>query len=179
MRHLLGELLPPPPADIPSFEPDTRGTTTIREQLASHRSDASCAACHARLDPPGFALENFDAIGGWRERFRGEKGDRPQQKFRGRGIWEYKLGSSVDSSGELLNGRKFRDIDEFKQLLLDRQDQVARNLIQNLVIYATGAGLQFADRETVEEILSRIKSRNGGLRTAVHEIVQSSLFQSK
>ncbi len=91
-RRLLGQPLPPPPADIPSFEPDTRGATTIREQLEKHRSLASCASCHDRMDPPGFALENFDAIGGWRERYRGEEGDSSDRRFRGRRVWEYKLG---------------------------------------------------------------------------------------
>jgi hypothetical protein len=178
-KRLLGEPLPPPPADIPSFEPDTRGSTTIREQLAKHRSIATCAACHDRMDPPGFALENFDAIGGWRERYRGEKGDSSQRQFRGRRVWEYKLGAAVDATGQMPDGRKFADIDEFKQLLLKRQDQVARNLTQNLLVYATGAGLQFADRATVEKIVAQLESQGGGMRSIVHEIVQSEVFQNK
>jgi cytochrome c553 len=177
--RLLGEPLPPPPADIPTFEPDTRGATTIREQLAKHRSIATCAACHDRMDPPGFALENFDAIGGWRERYRSEKGAPADRKFRGRRVWEYKLGSPVDSTGQLPDGRKFADIDEFKQLLLEREDQIARNLIQKLLVYATGAGIQFADRATVEKIVSQLESEGGGLRTIIHEIVQSDVFQTK
>ena len=118
LRRLLGEPPDPPPADIPAFEPDTRGATSIRQQLAKHRSLASCASCHTRIDPPGFALENFDVIGGWRDRYRAEKGDSPPGKFRGRGIWEYRLGPPVDASGQLADGRKFKNIDEFKQLLL-------------------------------------------------------------
>jgi hypothetical protein len=178
-RRLLGEPPPPPPADVPAFEPDTRGATTIREQLAKHRSQAVCASCHARMDPAGFALENFDVIGGWRERYRAEKGDSPDVIFRGRKVWEYKLGPAVDASGELPDGRKFANIDEFKQMLLERQDQVASNLTRNLLTYATGAGIQFADREVVEAILTRIKAQNGGLRTLVHEIVGSRTFQTK
>jgi hypothetical protein len=179
MRRLLGEPPDPPPADIPAFEPDTRGATSIRQQLAKHRSQATCASCHARIDPPGFALENFDVIGGWRQRYRAEKGESPPEKFHGRRIWEYRLGPPVDASGELLDGRNFKNIDEFKQLLMDREDQVARNLTQNLLTYATGAGIQFADRDAVESILTRLKSRRGGLRTLVHEIVQSDTFQTK
>jgi cytochrome c553 len=178
-RRLLGEPLPPPPADIPTFEPDTRGATTIREQLAKHRSIATCAACHDRMDPPGFALENFDAIGGWRDRYRSEKGDPADRKFRGRRVWEYKLGSTVDATGQFPDGRKFADIDEFKQLLLDREDQIARNLTQNLLVYATGAGIRFADRATVEKIVTQLDSKGGGLRTIIHEIVQSEVFQNK
>jgi hypothetical protein len=178
-KRLLGEPLPPPPADVPAFEPDTRGSTTIREQLARHRSLPSCATCHTRMDPPGFALENFDAIGGWRERYRGEKGDAPQRRFRGRGVWEYKLGPAVDATGEMPDGRPFTGIDDFKHLLLERQDQVTRNLIRNLLVYATGAGIQFADRPTVEKILSQLSAQDGGIRSLVHEIVQSEVFQNK
>ncbi len=185
MKRLLGEPLPPPPADVPAFEPDTRGATTIREQLAKHRNLAACASCHDRMDPPGFALENFDVIGGWRERYRAERGgsvrpgDVPKEKFRGRDIWEYQLGPAVDASGRLADGREFGDIDEFKQLLMSRQDQVARNLARNLLVYATGAGIQFADREVVEEILARLESSGGGLRSLVHEVVQSRAFRCK
>jgi Protein of unknown function (DUF1592)/Protein of unknown function (DUF1588)/Protein of unknown function (DUF1587)/Protein of unknown function (DUF1585)/Protein of unknown function (DUF1595) len=185
MKRLLGEPLPPPPADVPAFEPDTRGASTIRAQLDKHRALASCASCHTRMDPPGFALENFDVIGGWRERYRAERGsnvergDIPKGKFKGRDIWEYRLGLAVDASGKLADGREFKDIDEFKQLLMKREEQVARNLTRNLIVYATGAGVQFADREVVEKILDRLKSEGGGLRSLVHEIVQSRTFQYK
>jgi Protein of unknown function (DUF1588)/Protein of unknown function (DUF1585)/Protein of unknown function (DUF1592) len=179
LRRLLGEPPDPPPAEVPAFEPDTRGATSIRQQLAKHRSMASCASCHARIDPPGFALESFDVIGGWRGRYRAEIGNSAPGRFRGRAIWEYRLGPTVDASGEILGCRKFNNIDDFKQLLMERKDQVARNLTQNLLTYATGAGIQFADRDAVEAILARLKSRGGGLRTLVHEIVQSPTFQSK
>ncbi len=164
MRRLLGEPPPPPPADVPAFEPDTRGTTTVREQLARHRDQAVCASCHARIDPPGFALESFDVIGGWRDRYRAEKGDPAPTIFRGRRVWEYKLGPPVDASGELANGRTFHDIDEFKQWLMSRKDQVVRTLSRNLLTYATGAGVQFADREVVESILARIESQGAAIR---------------
>jgi hypothetical protein len=185
MRHLLGEPLPPPPADVPAFEPDTRGASTIREQLAKHRTLAACASCHTRMDPPGFALENFDAIGGWRERYRAERGssvqpgDVPKIKFRGRDIWEYRLGPAVDASGKWADGREFKNIDDFKKLLMEREDQVARNVTRNLLVYATGAGIQFADRDVIEKLLARVKSQEGGLRALVHEIVQSQTFQCK
>ncbi len=179
MRHLLGEPPAPPPPGIPAFEPDTRGATTIREQLARHRTLAACASCHATMDPPGFALENFDVIGGWRDRYRAEKGTVSPVKFRGRNVWEYRMGSPVDATGELADGQKFDNIDGFKQLLMQREDQVARNLIQNLLTYGTGAGIQYADRQVVEDILARLKTQGGGLRTVIHEIVQSPTFQSK
>jgi cytochrome c553 len=179
MRHLIGEPPPPPPPGVPALEPDTRGATTIRDQLAKHRSQAVCASCHARIDPPGFALENFDVIGGWRERYRTEQGTQPPGRFRGRDIWEYKLGPTVDASGVSADGRKFKNIDEFKKLLLEREDQVTRNLTRNLLTYATGAGIEFADRDVVEQISARVKAQGGGLRTLIHQIVQSSTFQTK
>ena len=180
MRRLLGEPPDPPPADIPAFEPDTRGATSIRQQLAKHRSMASCASCHARIDPPGFALENFDVIGGWRERYRAEKGDSaPGQVPRPPRSGNTTSARRSMRRARLADGRKFKNIDDFKQLLMEREDQVARNLAQNLLTYATGAGIQFADRDVVEAILARLKSRGGGLRTLVHEIVQSPTFQSK
>jgi len=179
LKRLLGEPPAPPPANVPAFEPDTRGTSTVREQLARHRNQAACASCHASIDPPGFALENFDVIGGWRDRYRSEKGDPARSTFRGREVWEYKLGPKVDASGETADGRAFRDVDEFKQWLLGREDQITRNLSRNLLTYATGAGVQFADREVVESILSKLKGGGGGLRTLVHEIVQSPTFRSK
>jgi len=185
MKRLLGEPLPPPPADIPAFEPDTRGATTIREQLAKHCKLVVCASCHSRMDPPGFALESFDVIGGWRDRYRAERGssvepgDVPKVKLHGRDVWEYRLGRPVDASGKLADGQEFKNIDDFKRLLMQREDQVTRNLTQNLLTYATGAGIQFADREVVETILARLKARRGGLRTLVHEIVQSPTFQTK
>src|SRR5438270_8554441 len=70
MERILGQTPPPPPPGVPAVEPDTRGATTIREQLARHRTLESCAACHAKIDPPGFALESFDVMGGWRDRYR-------------------------------------------------------------------------------------------------------------
>ena len=179
MRRLLGEPPPPPPPNVPAFEPDTRGTTTVREQLARHRNQAVCAGCHAQIDPPGFALENFDVIGGWRDRYRAEAGDPSPEVFRGRHVWEYRLGPRVDASGELADGRAFHDIEEFKRLLMNRQDQVARNLTRSLLTYATASGVQFADREVVEAIRTRVEARGGGLRTLVHEIVQSPTFRTK
>jgi hypothetical protein len=137
------------------------------------------------MDPPGFALENFDAIGGWREHYRAERGssvqpgDVPKIKFRGRDVWEYRLGPTVDASGKLADGREFKNIDDFKKLLMEREDQVARNVTRNLLVYATGAGIQFADRDVIEKLLARVKSQEGGLRTLVHEIVQSQTFQCK
>lgn len=180
MKHLLGQPPEPPPASVGSIEPDTRGTTTIREQLAKHRDSETCATCHKTIDPPGFALESFDVIGGFRENYRSnEKGDKVKRQLRSQNIWQYKEGLPVDASGELADGRKFQGIAEFKKLLLEQQDQVLRALAGNLVTYGTGAGIQFADRDAIEAIAKQAKADGTGLRSLVHAVVQSSLFLSK
>jgi hypothetical protein len=180
MKRLLGTPPPAPPADAGSIEPDTRGATTIREQLAKHRSVESCASCHRTIDPPGFALESFDVIGGWRDRYRSqEKGDNANRKLHGRWVWEYKLGLPVDSSGELADGKKFQDIAEFKRLLLSESDLVLKCVTEKLITYATGAGIRFSDRTEVARITSSTKAKGSGLRTLVHEIVGSPLFVNK
>ena len=180
MTRLLNEPPSPPPPSVGSIEPDTRGATTVREQLAKHRSDETCNSCHATIDPPGFALESFDVIGGWRERYRSkEKGDRPEYKLNGRQIWEYKLGPKVDASGELKSGDKFADITEFKKLLMKRKDDVARSLAVNLLIYATGHQIEIADRPAVGKVLAGTHASEYGLRSMIHEVVQSKLFRNK
>ena len=107
------------PPTCPSIEPDIRGATTIREQLAKHRQVASCASCHAKIDPPGFALESFDVIGGWRDAVPHHRQRRPQGRDRGRpAACPYRMGAKVDPSDAMPDGSKFQNIDEFKQLLL-------------------------------------------------------------
>lgn len=180
MKRLLGQPPPPPPAAVGSIEPDTRGSTTIREQLAKHRNSETCAACHANIDPPGFALESFDVIGGYRDRYRSqEKGDRVDRHTPGGRYYRFMLGPPVDASGELPDGSKFTGIADFKKLLLAQQDQVLRCLAEKLVTYGTGAGITFADRRNIETIVTKAKQQGSGLRTLLLEIVQSPLFQRK
>ncbi len=180
LEKILGQPPPPPPADVPSIEPDIRGATTIRQQLDKHRSIASCASCHVHIDPPGFALETFDPIGGYREFYRAATGDRKKilkTTFSGRPLFR---GLDVEKGGVTHDGKAFRDIDEYKTLLLtNHKDQIARNLTEKLMVYATGADIQFADRSVVEEILERLKAKNYGFRTLVHEVVQSQVFLNK
>ncbi len=180
MERILGQKPPPPPPNLPVVEPDIRGATTIRQQLEKHRTLETCNTCHAKMDPPGFALENFDVMGGWRERYRAEGDGTPApglaksgQKF----AFHYAL--PVDASGELPDGRKFADIREFKRLLLDDKKQVARNLARQLVVYSTGAPVRFSDRAQIEQVLQRASASHYGVRSLVHEIVQSQLFLNK
>jgi hypothetical protein len=180
LTNLLGTPPNPPPTDIGSIEPDTRGTTTIRESLAKHRNVESCAQCHQHIDPPGFALESYDVIGGYRSKYRcTENGEQPERLLRGRTIWEYDIGLPVDSSGVLADGEPFENIDEFKQLLLNQREQIARNVISNLITYATGAEIQFADRDQVAKILESCRESDFGMQTIIREVVQSRLFRNK
>lgn len=173
MDRILNQPPPPPPPAIPGIEPDIRGTTTIREQLAQHRASTSCAACHAKIDPAGFALEGFDVMGGVRERYRSMgKGDGVP------GVY-YRLAQPVDCTGELPDGRRFNGIREFKQLLLEDPDQITRNIVERLVVYATGAGINFADRDAIEQIVAATKAKGDGLRTLIHQVVQSPIFLNR
>ncbi len=176
-ERILGTPPGKPPADVPSIEPDIRGATTIREQLAKHRQVASCASCHNKIDPPGFALESFDVIGGWRENYRTTGNGKPVT-VDGRRM-PYHEGKKVDPSDVMPDGSKFNNVDEFKQLLLKDKDQLARALSEKLLTYATGSAPDSADKPEIEAIMKKMREKNYGFRTLVHEIVQSKVFQTK
>jgi hypothetical protein len=181
LEKVLGRPPSPPPPDVPAIEPDIRGATTIRQQLEKHRQIESCASCHVHIDPPGFALESFDPIGGYREFYRATTGDRKailQVGFStgGRALFR---GPDVEPGDATYDGQKFADVDEYKKLLLTEHEQLARNLTEKLLVYATGAEMEFADREVVDEIVARLKSKNYGFRTLVHEVTQSRIFRNK
>jgi mono/diheme cytochrome c family protein len=185
LDHILGEAAAPPPPNVPAIEPDIRGAVTIREQLAKHRATPACASCHVRIDPPGFALENYDVIGGRRERYRalGVK-PRPVEglppevaRIAAKPRWGD--GLPVDAGDELPDGRKFADAAEFKKLLLAEPEKFTRCLTKKLVTYATGNPVEYGDHSEVERIVAAVKDKKYGLRTLVHEIVASELFRNK
>lgn len=180
MERILGFEIPPPPA-VPAVEPDIRGAVTIRQQLDKHRSDPSCATCHSKMDPPGFALESFDVMGGWRDRYRGIDEKKPAEQGLGKNgqpfAFHYAL--PVDSSGVLPDGRTFEGIRDLKKLLLTDEHHLAMNMAKQLIIFATGAPIRFSDRAQVEQIAQASKGSRYGLRAMVHQVVQSELFRSK
>ncbi len=179
LDRLLGRPVGAPPGDVPAIEPDIRGATTIRDQLAKHRAEAACARCHDRIDPVGFALENFDVIGGWRERYRAlENGEPVDLTVRGEKV-AYRSGARVESADVTADGRRFTGFTEFKALALEDSDRIAENLAAHLFAYATGAKPGFSDREEMVRIVGRIKEREFGLRSLIHEVVQSELFLGK
>jgi hypothetical protein len=177
LDRIVGKPPPPPPEGVSAVEPDIRGATTIRQQLAKHRQSPACANCHAKIDPPGFALESFDVIGGWRTWYRSQGNGKPVIRD-GRRMY-YLQGLNVDPADVLPDGSKFANIDEFKELLLKDKDQLARSLTEKLLTYATGRGTDRADRPEIEKIVARVRDKKYGLRTLVNEIVQSKMFQYK
>ena len=180
MSRILGQPPPPPPPSVPAVESDIRGATTIREQLAQHRSEESCAACHRKIDPPGFALENFDVMGAWRDHYRSVGDGVPVAGIGHHGqYFTFRTGPAVDASGEMSDGRAFADIRSFRANLLTDEAVIARNLAQQLAVYATGSPVRFADRETIAQIVARAEPSGYGVRSLVHELIQSDLFQTK
>ena len=177
MDRLFGERPPPPPANVMAIEPDTRGTTTVREQLARHRDVAACAGCHSKIDPPGFALESFDPVGSFRDRYRtAGKGDDPPE--RSRVVWPvaYRLGPAVDASGSLPDGYAFDGIAGLTRHLAEDPRRLARGFIHHLACYATGAEIGYADRRVVDAILDDAASAGYGLRSLVHAVANSELI---
>ena len=178
LANLLGQPAPPPPAGVSAIEPDTRGTTTIREQLDAHRSSPVCASCHRVIDPPGFALESFDPIGGFRTNYRISRGK--SEARRSRFTPRYQDGPPVDASGVTPEGDAFAGIEEYKRLLLQQElDQVARHLASNMFVFSTGAEIEFADRDTVEQIVEEGRSEGHPVRAMIQRVVQSDLFRKR
>jgi hypothetical protein len=179
-ERLLGHELPPPPP-VPAVEPDIRGAVTIRQQLDRHRADPSCAACHRTIDPPGFALESFDVFGGWRDRYRAVAEGRPAVPGRTKEghPFAFAYGPPVDPTGELPDGRRFADVREFKRLIRGDEERVARNLLHQLVLSATGAPVRFSDRPAIDRLMAASKPHGYGVRGLIHGVVQSDLFLNK
>ena len=178
LANLLGQPAPPPPESVTALEPDTRGATTIREQLARHRNEPVCNSCHRVIDPPGFALESFDPIGGFRKNYRatGGEGTTPDGYTY---PMPYKQGLPVDSTGVTADGEPFTGIEEYKRLLGRDVEQVARHLVSQLLVYSTGAEIEFADRDGVERVVAELSDGGYPFRTMIHEVTRSDLFRSR
>ncbi|MEC5127650.1 DUF1592 domain-containing protein [Verrucomicrobiales bacterium BCK34] len=166
LENLLGSPPPKPPDEVPELEPDTRGATSIRDQLLKHREMKTCAACHVSIDPPGFALENFDPIGRWRSKYP-DKNGKPGK------------GPRIDASGEATDGTPFSGVAEFKGYLMKRKDVFAQHLAERLLTYGMGRRVEALDRPAVEHILKVTKANQYGLRTMIREVVVSDCFLSR
>ncbi len=163
LENILGAPPPPPPPDIPPLEDSAKGAQgrepTLRETLALHRDKPLCSSCHNRMDPLGLALENFNALGRWREKERGQP---------------------VDVAGKLITGEAFTSIRELKRTLVkDRAQDFYRCLTEKLLIYALGRGLGYSDEATVDQIVERITRENGRPSALFLGIIESAPFQKR
>jgi hypothetical protein len=166
-ERLLGQPVLPPPSGVPAIEPDIRGAKTIRDLLAKHRSQESCAKCHVKIDPPGFALENYDPAGRWRDRYTQLVAGRPME------------GPLIDASYTMHDGGTFGNVNEFRSLVAVKPRELARNVAEKLISFGTGAPISFADRQEVEAIVGQAAAADFGFRSLVHAVVASELFLSK
>lgn len=177
MEKIIGKPPPAPPKSVPAIEPDIRGATTIREQLAQHTKDRSCANCHARFDPVGFALENFDVMGAWRDRYRSmSRGDKITGYDPAGHPYTYYIGKLIEPHGKLLDGSAFKNIRELKKRLAADPRQLARNLLHHLTLYSTGTPVRFSDRREIETMLDATKADGYRVRDLLHELIGNRIF---
>ncbi len=158
LDSILGTPPPPPPPNVPALEETKEGAApqSVRERLTQHRANPVCASCHSRIDPLGFALENYDPIGSWRDD---------------------EAGKPVDSSGELTDGTKIQGPDQLKIALLERKDLFIRNLTSKMLGYALGRGLTLKDSCTVDAIVAELRENDYKAQTLIQAIVKSMPFQ--
>ena len=171
LENIFGTPTPPPPADVPAIEPDTSGANTIRELLDRHKSDATCARCHQKIDPPGFVLENFDPVGRWRE-------DYSVYERQGDEVITRK-GQPVDASSRMPDGAALTDITDLKRYLVDNADIFSRCLADKLLTYATGRRMNYGDRKVIDRIVTDVKQRGNGFADLIVAVVQSESFRTK
>jgi hypothetical protein len=158
LEQLLGTPPPPPPPDVPDLDERKALTGTLRQVMEQHRSNPICASCHARMDPIGFAFENYDAIGAYREK----DGQFP-----------------IDPSGELPDGQKFQGPRELKNILKDKKELFARSLAEKMLTYALGRGLEYYDKCAVDKILTGLETSDYRITTLIAETVNSDPFQMR
>ena len=167
MESILGKSPPPPPANVPAIEPTepTAPKATLRAKLDSHKANASCAACHRKIDPLGLAFDNYDAIGRWRT-----------EEIVGDGVG---ANPKVDASGELPDGRKFADAAEFKQLLLTDLDKFNVAFVEKLATFAMRRTMTMDDRARLAEVAAAGKAADYRVADLIEALVLSDLFQQR
>ena len=166
-KNVVGNTLAPPPPNVSSIEPDTSGATTIRQQMALHQENASCATCHRSIDPYGFALEGFDAVGQERTRYRVSRPHGGTFGFQREG--HFSLAGEVDSSGQL-EGEEFADVRGLKKILLANEKKIAYNFMKQFFEYANGRPPSLAERIALYE---RIEDA-GRMKDLVKEVLMLS-----
>jgi hypothetical protein len=178
LDRILGTPPSPPPPGTPGVEPDIRGATTLRQMLEKHRSTESCNSCHAKIDPPGFALESYDVAGGWQTNYRslGRQFKSPPNLKR----VQWRVGPPVDASGVTADGKIFADLKEFKQkVLLADPEAFTLALTRKLAAYGSGRAMGFSDRAELNRIAHETYTHGNGLRDLLHNLIQSEIFLTK
>ncbi|MEM7013622.1 MAG: DUF1588 domain-containing protein, partial [Verrucomicrobiota bacterium] len=160
LENVLGTPPPPPPPDVEPLPTDTREAQTIREQLELHRKHDACNSCHRKIDPMGFAFENFDVVGRWRTHYKGVR-------------------HPINASATTSTGDEIADIIAFKAMLRERKPLVVRCLTEKLLTYAVGRQLQTVDRGEVDRIVEELSQDGDRLRDLIHLVVQSEIFLTK
>jgi hypothetical protein len=179
MERILGDTPAPPPPGIPGVEPDIRGASTLREILDKHRDSESCQSCHIAIDPPGFAMESFNPVGTWRERFRSlGDGDRVEKVVNGRKV-RYKLGLDVDATGQTPEGQTFENFNQFRDILAAQPERLARAMTEKLLTFASGREMGFSDRPEIERIVAESAKSHYALRGLFHLVAASEIFRRK
>ena len=172
LENVLGNPPPPPPKAVPAIAPDTAGSKTPRELLQAHAADTSCAGCHKKIDPIGFALENFDAVGRWRDHYPVWTKDK-----RGRPV--SKPGADIDSTSQLPDGTPIRDIVDLKRWIVENIDQFSECLAAKLMTYATGREPNYRERKEIAQIVRKNQERNHGFRDLLLALIDSETFRTK
>ena len=174
-RRIAGNTLAPPPENISSIEPDTSGATTIREQIQKHQEKDACAACHKNIDPYGFGLERFDAVGHYRARYRVSEPHGGTFGYQRGG--HFSLAGEVDASGEI-EGEAFEGVQGLKKILLASPEKIAYNLMKQFFEYANGREPTLAERVA---LFNRIgdDAEDWGMKDLVKEVLVFSLIENR
>ena len=174
-KNIVGTPLSPPPESVPALEPEHGHARTLKEQIELHKSNKACYACHKSIDPYGFALENFDATGEWRDRYKIKQPHRSTFVYRPQGY--FKMGEAVDASGEI-NDEKFNDIFGLKKVLLAGERKIAYNFAKKFFEYANGTKPGLSQRLDLWTYLGEHPD-HGRLRNLVIEVLVYSLGDTK
>ena len=159
LNNILGTPPPPPPPDVPALDDSKIGSdVSLRKQLEAHRSNPVCASCHSKMDVLGFGLENYDAIGKWRTM---------DGKF------------PIDVGGTMPSGKSFQTAAEMRTILMDNLPQVSRCMVEKIMTYALGRGMQTFDNKTIDDINKKLQGDGYHFQTLIYEVVRSLPFQSR
>jgi hypothetical protein len=159
LENLLGQPVPPPPPDVPQLTPASQDAPkTLRAQMELHRATPVCASCHKVMDPIGFAMENFDAVGAWRTK---------------------EPGGTIDTSGQLADGTKIDGVVHLRKAILSRPEMFVSTMTEKMLIYALGRGVEASDRPVVRQIMRDAARDDYRFSTIVRGIVQSAPFQMR